>query len=87
MRSRGFGAQGFSPPPPEPRFAKSLLVMKADHVEPEALKRLVARASARRPARALAFNPENVRFAGQTRPTLRLSPPAAYKTGEACLCC
>ena len=63
------------------------MVMKADHVEPEALKRLVARASARRPARALAFNPENVRFAGQTRPTLRLSPPAAYKTGEACLCC
>ena len=63
------------------------MVMKADHVEPQALKGLIARVASRRPARALAFNPENVRFAGQTRPPLRLSPPSAYKGGEICLCC
>jgi hypothetical protein len=63
------------------------MVMKADHVEPQALKRLVARASVRLPARALAFNPENVRLPGQARPALRLSPPPEYKGGESCLCC
>jgi hypothetical protein len=63
------------------------MVMKADHVEPQALKGLIARASARRPALALAFNPESVRFPGQTKPTLRLAPPSAYRGGETCLCC
>ena len=63
------------------------MVMKADHVEPQALKGLIVRATARRPARALAFNPENVRLPGQARPALRLSPPSAYKAGEVCLCC
>jgi len=63
------------------------MVMQADHVEPLALKGLMIRATARRPARALAFNPENVRLPGQARSPLRLQPPSAYKRGESCLCC
>lgn len=63
------------------------MVMKADHVEPQDVRSLVTRAAARRPARALAFHPENVRFSGQTRPPLRLSPPSGYRGGETCLCC
>ena len=63
------------------------MVMKADNVEPQSVRGLIVRAASRRPARALAFNPENVRFAGQTRPLLRLSPPSAHTGGETCLCC
>jgi hypothetical protein len=65
-------------------------VMKADHVEPAALKSLLADTAVRlaRPApRPLAINPANVRFAGQKRPPLRLSAPAPYSDGEPCLYC
>jgi hypothetical protein len=62
------------------------MVMKADNVEPLALKGLMSRVASGRPARALAFKPENVRFAGQMRP-LRLSPPSTYKNDETCLYC
>lgn len=60
------------------------MVMQADHVEPLALKGLMIRATARRPARALAFG--SVRLPGQARP-LRLQPPSAYKRGQPCFCC
>jgi hypothetical protein len=63
------------------------MVMKADRVEPQALKGLIARAAASRPGRALAFNPQSVRLPGQARPALRLEPTPAYKRGESCLCC
>ena len=63
-------------------------VMKADHVEPQALKSLLSDAAARlSPVRPLAVNPANVRFAGQRRPPLRIGPPAPYRGGETCLYC
>jgi hypothetical protein len=65
-------------------------VMKADRVEPAALKSLLTDAAVRlaRPApRPLAINAENVRFSGQRRAPLRIGSPAPYKSGETCLYC
>jgi len=67
-------------------------VMRADRVEPDALKGMLtgvaARVGANRRALALAFDPVSVRFGAEARtPTpLRLAPPSAYTGGENCLC-
>ncbi len=66
------------------------ILMRADRVEPSALKGMLSGVAAHVRARApaLTFDPIRVRFATEAVPRLlRLSPPEAYRGGENRLCC
>jgi hypothetical protein len=66
-------------------------VMRADRVEPRALKVMLtgvgAKVAARRQEPKLALDGARVRFAGETKaPALLLAPPARRGEPEACFC-